>query len=110
MSSFTKPAKAVITSSTAITEIVPAQGGNSFINMYSITMSNTSLTDTFVEIYDGATLVTPGIAVPSGLGHSINLAKPLRFAQNSALSVKSSASVASLNVAVFYDVEPNGNG
>ena len=109
MSSYTKPAKASI-ATTDTTEIVAAQGARSFINMYSISISNQSATDTFVDVYDGATVVCPKIAVPAGLGHSINLQKPMRLAENSALSVKSSAAVSTLNVTVFYDVEPSGNG
>jgi len=109
MSSYTTPAKASITT-TDTTELVAAQGARSFVNMYSITMSNESVTDTFVDVYDGATVVCSKIAVPAGLGHSINLAKPMRLAENSALSVKSSAAVTTLNVTVFYDVEPSGNG
>jgi hypothetical protein len=107
MSSYTTPAKASITT-TGTTSIVAAQGARSFINMYSITMSNESATDTFVDVYDGATVVCPKIAVPAGLGHSINLSKPMHLAENSALSVKSSAAVTTLNVTVFYDVEPTG--
>lgn len=109
MSSYTVPAKAAITT-TNLTELVAAQGARSFINVHSLTMSNESAVATFVDVYDGATVMVTKVAVPAGLGHSINLSKPWRLAENSALSVKSSAAVTTLNVTAFYDLEPRGNG
>ena len=107
MSSFTKPAKASITT-TDLTELVAAQGAGSFINVYVLAMSNESATDTFVDVYDGDTVVLSKLAVPAGLGNNTCLSKPLRLAQKTALSVKSSAAVTTLNVNVAYDVEPRG--
>jgi len=109
MSSFTDPAKLSIATDT-LTEVIAAQGARSFINVHSITFSNESATATFVDLYDGATVEVPKVAVPAGLGHTINLSKPWRLAENSALSIKASVAVTTLNITFWYDVEPSGNG
>jgi hypothetical protein len=109
MSSFTTPANVAITG-TDLTELVPAQGARSFINIYLLSFSNQDASNTFVDVYDGATIVLRKMAVPAGLGNNIKLDKPLRLAVNSALSVKASDAVTTLNCSVAYDVEPRGNG
>jgi len=109
MSSYTTTAKATITTD-SLTELVAAQGSRSFINIHALLMSNESATATFVDVYDGATIILPRMAVPAGLGNNVRLDKPIRLAENTALSVKASVAVTSLNVGVAYDVEPSGNG
>lgn len=109
MASFTTPAKASVTTD-ALTELIPAQGARSFINVHAISMSNEDSTNTFVDFYDGATVKAPKLAVPAGLGHSLDVKKPWRLAENTALSFKASVAVTTLNVTVWYDVEPSGNG
>jgi hypothetical protein len=110
MSSYTKAATLAITSDTTVNELVAAPGARAFINVHLITFSNTSVTDTFVDVLDGATIVMRKQAVPAGLGNNPSSSKPLRLAENTALSVQSNTSVADLNVTVWYDIEPSGNG
>jgi hypothetical protein len=109
MSSYTTPAKVTVTTDT-LTEVVAAQGARSFVNVYAILMSNEDSTATFVDIYEGASVILPKMAVPAGLGNNIKLDKPIRLAENTSLSIKASVAVTSLNVGVVYDVEPSGNG
>ena len=109
MSSFSKPAKLSITTD-SLTEVIAAQGARSFINVHSMSMSNSSATATTVDIYDGATVEVPGFSVPAGLAHTVNLSKPWRLSENSALSIKAGTAVSTLNITFWYDVEPSGNG
>lgn len=109
MSSYTKSAT-VSTTGTSITSLVPAQGDRSFINLYLLAMSNESATDTFVDVLDGSTVVLKRMSVAAGIGNNIKFDKPLRLAENTALSVQASVGVTTLNCSAVYDVEPRGNG
>lgn len=106
---YTSPATLAVTVDTSV-ELVAAPGARAFINIHNMAFSNQSVTDTFVDVLDGATIILRKQAVPAGLGNNVRFEKPLRLSENSALNVQASAAVTTLNVSVAYEVEPNGLG
>lgn len=105
MATYSSAAKVTLTSTTDVTTIVAAQGAGTFIYLHGINASNTSATDTTVDLYDGDTQLWEAMPCPAGSGFVDNFTKPLRLSNNAALRVATNNSVASVNVNVKYEVK-----
>lgn len=82
---------------TGDTAVIAAQGAGITINVTTITVYNSSTTNTFVSIKDGATtrLVIPA---PAAGGAMVTLPFPLRLTANTALNFASAAGVTTMYV------------
>lgn len=81
------------------TAVIAAQGAGVTINVTTITVYNSSTTNTFVNIKDGATtrLVIPA---PAQGGATITLPSPLRLTANTALNFASASAVTTMYCSV----------
>lgn len=82
---------------TADTAVIAAQGAGVTINVTTLIIYNSSTTNTFVNVKDGATtrLVIPA---PAAGGATVNLPFPLRLTANTALNFASATGVTTMYV------------
>lgn len=82
---------------TTETTVIAAQGTNTFLYITSITVANSSATNTTCAIKDGSSTVwvLPALARD---GHSITFPVPLRLSANTALKFAAEGSVTTMYV------------